>query len=411
MFPPHVTRALNRLETLGAISDDPRFRLRTLLSPASRRAALILADWFREAGLKVDHTLDGSVRGILPGKNPTAPALLLGSHFDTVIDAGAYDGPLGILSALAALEGLQSEGIELPFPIHILAFSDEEGVRFQTTFIGSLGMVADLDAGRLATCDRTGQPLSSVLAAEGWHEDAVSIRYTSQNARGYLELHIEQGRVLEERNLAASAVSALVGQTRLKATLLGQADHAGTTPMTLRRDALAGAAQCITAIEAIASDIPEAVATVGQLEVHPGASNAIPQSATFSIDLRHPSDAKRTLLRERIEADLQVIASDRSLNLQCQTLLCEDATPCDATLSADLLDSVEAVTGERASLVSGAGHDGIVFARVMPIAMVFVRCREGLSHHPAEYASPEDIATGIAILTHYLRNQALKHHA
>lgn len=406
-----TNRALERIDTLGAISDHPRYRVRTLLSPANRRAAETIQAWMEEAGLVVTHTLDGTLRGILPGSNPEAPALLLGSHYDTVIDAGAYDGPLGIVAALAAIESLAEDGISLPFPVHLLAFSDEEGVRFQTTYIGSLGVIEDLDEGRLAACDDSGKTLQAALATEGWDTEVGVVRYRAADVRGYLELHIEQGRVLEEMGLAASAVSTLVGQTRMKITLEGQVDHAGTTPMSMRRDALAGAAQCITAVEHIAREGDSAVATVGKIEVHPGAANAIPRRATFTVDLRHPDDAGRERLKNAILTAFQEIAATRDLALDCQTILSEDATHCDRQLTDKLLAAVERVTGKRTLLVSGAGHDGVMLAKVMPIAMIFLRCRAGLSHHPDEYASPEDVAAGVEILRDFLTNEAATLHA
>ncbi|MDQ8189736.1 M20 family metallo-hydrolase [Roseibacillus persicicus] len=406
MSSPPIQRALERIDSLGSISDNSNFRVRTLLSPANRRAAATLKDWMEKAGLTVEHTIDGSVRGILPGSNPEAPALLLGSHFDTVIDAGAYDGPLGILSALAAIETLQEEGIELPFPVHILGFSDEEGVRFHTTYIGSLGMLGQLDKARKAATDRDGNSLSFVLATEGWSNDASEICYQAEDVRGYVELHIEQGRVLEELQLPACGVSALVGQTRLKVIIEGQADHAGTTPMPIRRDALAGAAECIVELERLAKECESAVATVGQIEVHPGAANAIPQTATFSVDLRHADNEERLRLKNEFLKNFKFIAARRGLTLNWQTILNDDATPCDTRLTEQILDSVEATTGHRTTLVSGAGHDGVIFSRITPIGMIFVRCRDGLSHHPDEYASPEDIATGIEILVHFLRQQS-----
>jgi len=404
-----IQRALERIDELGRISDHADYRLRTLLSPANRRAAATILDWMNLAGLETEHTKDGSVRGILGGSDPDASPLLLGSHFDTVIDSGAYDGPLGIISSLAAIEQLRHEGLTPPFPIHLLGFSDEEGTRFKTTYIGSMGMVSDLGPDRLLAEDDDGRSLSHVLATEGWHNEATVIRYQKDEARAYVELHIEQGRVLEDLNFAASAVSALVGQTRLRVTITGQADHAGTTPMRLRRDALAGAAECLTRLEAAAcaSANEPGVATVGQIEVHPGAANAIPQVATFSVDLRHPDNDGRQRFRDELLGAFQQICERRDLEFCWKLILEHDATPCDSELSETLLDSVEAVTGNRASLVSGAGHDGVALAPFMPIGMILVRCRDGISHHPDEFTSPEDIATGIEILTHYLRQEIL----
>lgn len=402
-----IQRALNRIDELGRISDHTEFRLRTLLSPANRRAAATILDWMSQAGMETEHSIDGSVRGILGGSDPDAPPLLLGSHFDTVIDAGAYDGPLGIISALAAIEQLRHEGLNPPFPIHLLAFSDEEGTRFKTTYIGSMSMVSELGPDRLLAEDHQGRSLSHVLATEGWHQDSTPIRYKKCEARSYIELHIEQGRVLEDLNLPASAVTSLVGQTRLSVTITGQADHAGTTPMRLRRDALAGAAECITKLEAAANSMTHepGVATVGQIAIHPGAANAIPQVATFSVDLRHPDNDRRLLLRDELLRAFQDVCDRRNLEFVWKLILDHNATPCDAALTETLLDAVEEVTGNRVSLVSGAGHDGVALAPFMPIGMILVRCRDGISHHPDEFTSAEDVTTGIEILTHYLRQQ------
>jgi allantoate deiminase len=277
-----------------------------------------------------------------------------------------------------------------------------------------MSMVADLDHGRLLAEDSDGKSLSFVLATEGWNNEATVVRYQKDEARAYVELHIEQGRVLEEMGLPASGVSCLVGQTRLMIRVTGQADHAGTTPMPLRRDALAGAAECITKVEAVSFSSQPGVATVGQIQVHPGAANAIPQTVNFSIDLRHPHDPERAHMRQELLDAFDVICQRRGLKLDWKLVLDNDATPCDPMLSDALLDSVESVTGNRESLISGAGHDGVALAPFMPIGMIFIRCREGISHHPDEYASPEDIATGIEILVHFLRQQTLKeasHHA
>ena len=237
--------AIQRLEALGRISEDPLRLTRTFLSPASKTAAELILTWMREAGLETAHAADGTLRGILPGINPEAAPLLIGSHYDTVIDAGKYDGPLGIISAIAALEKLRQQQIALPFPVHVLAFSDEEGVRFQTTYLGSRSVLGPLDDATLATTDATGKTLADTLATEGWHEGATPIHYPPGSVRGYIELHIEQGRVLEQLGHPAAVVSAIAGQTRLAIRLTGHADHAGTTPMPLRKDALAGAAECI----------------------------------------------------------------------------------------------------------------------------------------------------------------------
>ena len=392
--------ALARLEELGLISDSPTYLVRTFLSPASRRAAERILGWMAALGMEISHATDGTVRGILPGKNPTAKPLLLGSHYDTVIDAGKYDGPLGIVSALAALEGL-----DLPFPVHVLAFSDEEGTRFQTTYLGSRGIVAPLGPATLAVRDAGGISLAAAIEDHGWHENSSAIRYTRGSCRGYVELHIEQGRVLESESQAACVVTSIAGQSRLRVTLTGHADHAGTTPMPLRRDALAGAAACILGTEALAKSHPPLVATVGSIQVHPGASNSVPQSAIFTVDFRHPEDAKRRELLAGLREAFHGIAADRNLKIDWEVVQENDATPCDPDLTGQLLDSLAAVTGSRLTMASGAGHDGVAVSAICPIAMLFIRCRAGLSHHPDEYASPADIGIGIGILTRFLQSQ------
>ena len=398
-----TTRALHRLDELAALTDTTGIISRSLLSKANFRAAATIIDWMKTFGMQTAHTVDGSVRGILPGSNPSAKPLLLGSHFDSVVNAGKFDGPLGIVSALAALEFLSENHITLPFPVHLLGFSDEEGTRFQTTYLGSRSMVGELDQRTRSATDESGQSLAHTLATEGWHKDATKICYQKNETRGYLELHIEQGRVLQDLEQPACAVSTIVGQTRLRLTLTGQADHAGTTPMNLRRDALAGAAECLVQAEQLALSDEHAVLTTGKLSLEPGASNVIPGEVTFSLDLRHPDDSQRQNLKKTFLTTCQEIADRRQLTLDWLNLLETDATPCDPTLTERVLDAVETTTGHRSVLPSGAGHDGVALAPVMPIAMIFVRCRDGISHHPLEHATPADIQTGIQILTTVLQ--------
>lgn len=395
--------ALARLDELGKISDSPEFLIRTFLSPAGRRAGDLIRSWMEGLGMEISHTADGTLRGMLAGTDPSAAPLLLGSHYDTVIDAGKYDGPLGIVSALAALETLREEKIALPFPVHVLAFSDEEGTRFQSTYLGSSGIVGSLDDATLAIRDARGISIGEAIAAEGWHAGAAVIRYAPGECRGYVELHIEQGRVLEQAGLAAGVVSGIAGQSRLAVALTGRADHAGTTPMPLRRDALAGAAECILAAECQARANPPLVITVGKISVHPGASNSIPQSASFTVDLRHPDDSAREQALAELEQRFRGIAASRQLDLAWNPVQDNSAVPCDPELTAGLADALETITGSRLTLASGAGHDGVVVSRICPIAMLFIRCRDGLSHHPDEHVSKEDVASCVAILARFLK--------
>jgi len=396
--------ALSRIDQLSRISDSPLYLVRTFLSPANLAAASLISEWMRDLGMEVSHAADGTVRGILAGANPSAAPLLLGSHLDTVIDAGSYDGALGIIAALAALEEILAENRTLPYPIHLLAFSDEEGIRFQTTYLGSRSIIGPLDAETLAIKDAQGISISAAISGTGWHENATPIHYSLGECRGYIELHIEQGRVLEEAAEPACVVSGIAGQSRLCITLTGRADHAGTTPMALRHDALTGAAECILAAESLAQSKPPLVITVGKIQIHPGASNSIPQSATFTIDLRHPLDCSRDNALAELYLQFSKIATRRGLALEWIPVQENPATPCDPTLTNQLLHSLTAVTGSTALLPSGAGHDGVILSKICPIAMLFIRCRDGLSHHPDEYASPADIGCGIAILSHFLKS-------
>jgi len=403
-MPTLLETALSRLDELGQISDSPSHLVRTFLSPASHQAAAKIVAWMTVLGMETSQAPDGTVRGVLPGENPSASPLLLGSHYDTVIDAGKYDGALGIITALAALEALQQKGVRLPYPVHVLAFSDEEGTRFQTTYLGSHSLTAPLDAQTLAVTDASGTTIAQAIARDSPAPHAPPIRYAPGEARGYLELHIEQGRVLEEARQPACVVTSIAGQSRLTATLTGRADHAGTTPMALRRDALTGAAACILAAESLARSGPPLVITVGKIQIHPGASNSIPQSATFTIDLRHPIDATRLASLEALHASFTHIAAERGLELLWQPVQDHNATPCDPALTSNLVVSLAAITESTLTLPSGAGHDGVMMTKICPIAMLFVRCRDGLSHHPDEFASSADIETSIDILVHFLQS-------
>ena len=399
-----LNKAVERLEFLGQISDNPRSLVRTYLSPANRQAAECLLGWMAELGMKTEHLSDGTVRGVLPGPEPEAKPLLLGSHLDTVINAGKYDGALGLIAALAALEELRDEGIQLPFPVHLLGFSDEEGVRFQTTYLGSRGVTGQLDPATRNRLDAAGQSQALVLATEGWHEGASEIHYEHGNVRGYVEIHIEQGRILEECDEPACVVSGINGQSRLLVTLTGRTEHAGTTPMELRRDALTAAAEAILATEKLARDQTGLVATVGKIEVLPGGSNSIPGVTSFTLDFRHTVDAERVRLLKALEDSVRKITASRQLELDWQLVQENDAVVCDAGLTADLCDALERVTGSRRQLASGAGHDGVAISKVAPVGMIFVRCRAGLSHHPEEYASPADIGVGIRVLVEFLKS-------
>ena len=394
-----ASRAWERLESLGKITDRPPGLTRSFLSPASISAARQIMDWMEECGLRASHDVMGNIRGCSAG--PDARPLLLGSHIDTVIDAGKYDGALGIIVAIAAVELLAAQGSPLSRPIEILGFSDEEGVRFQAAYLGSRACIGELNDEALAVKDESGRTVREIIADEGWHEGAEEIRLHESDAAGYVEIHIEQGRVLEESGNALGVVPAICGQTRSLITLHGRAEHAGTTPMPMRQDALAGAAACVLAIENIAKSQPPLVATVGKLEVSPGASNAIPGRVTFTLDVRHPDDTIRETALGAIESAIGEIALARSLEYVHETVQSTPAVVCDP-LIVSLLAKAIGGSGPVPQIPSGAGHDAVMMSRIMPVGMLFVRCREGRSHHPDEAITEEDLAAAIAATARFI---------
>ncbi|BCU78286.1 M20 family metallo-hydrolase [Luteolibacter sp. LG18] len=396
--------ALERIKELGNLSEEKGRLTRTLLSPASREVASRLMAWMEEIKMQVSHNAMGTVRGVLPGTQPRALPLLIGSHFDTAVGAGKYDGVLGIVVGLAALERLAADGIVLPVPVHLLGFADQEGVRFHTTYLGSRGVCGDFDEATYALRDDTNTTLSTFLALAGWTEDSTDIEYAPGSARGFLEVHIEQGRVLEEAGQPAGLVTAICGQSRVVGSVRGRAEHAATTPMELRHDALTGAAECLLAIEKMARENPPLLASVGKMQIDPGTSNSVPGVASFTLDLRHPEDAVRAEFLEKLRARCSAIVTQRGLKLEWRVVLDHDGVSCDVELGRRLAGALTTATGAVPRLASGAGHDAVIMAQVAPIAMLFVRCRGGLSHHPDEFVAEKDVGAAIEVVFRFLKS-------
>ena len=385
------------------MSDEPGRLTRLTWGPAWREAVGLVRGWMEEAGLLTRLDAVGNLVGRREGRRPGAPALLLGSHLDTVIDAGRFDGVLGVLLALAVVEELQARGRRPAFALEVVAFADEEGVRFPCALTGSRAMAGTLDPAVLGLTDRDGTTLAEALRACGFDPDGLAAcARRPGEILGFLEAHIEQGPVLEQEGVALGLVRAIAGATRLEVQVEGRAGHAGTVPMRLRRDALAGAAEMVLAVERLARGTEELVATVGRLEVLPGAVNTIPGRVRFTIDLRSPEDGERTRVLADLEARLEEIACGRGLALQVVTTHEARAVRSDPKLL-DALARAQARLGlpER-RLVSGAGHDAMAIAAIAPVAMLFVRCRGGISHDPAEYAAPADIEAALAVLVETL---------
>jgi len=333
--------------------------------------------------------------------------LVLGSHLDTVRNAGRFDGALGVLLPIVALSEVRRRGVRLPFAVEVVGFSEEEGVRFASAYLGSKGYAGRLRAGDLGLRDADGVSVREALEAGGGGTFKLPrAAHGRQELLGYVETHIEQGPVLEAEGLATGVVSAIAGQTRGRLTWRGKAGHAGTTPMGLRRDALAGAAEFIGVAESVARASRPLVATVGTIVVAPGAPNVIPGEAMVSLDVRHPRDGARRVALRRLLAEAKGIARRRRLEVAWEVTQDNGAVACDAGLSAMLGKSVRAVQRRSVSLVSGAGHDAVVMAEVTRVAMLFVRCREGLSHHPDEFAAPGDIAVALRVMIDFLERMA-----
>ena len=394
-----------RLDVLGAISDEPGKLTRLYLGSAHRRAADQVAAWMRDAGMSVRLDAVGSIIGRYEGTQHAASALLLGSHIDTVRDAGRFDGTLGVLSAIAVVDRLHARGRRLPFAIEVLAFGDEEGVRFPGTLTGSRALAGRFEPKLLDEVDQDGITRRQALLDFGTDGSQFAAETRDPaHVLGYIEVHIEQGPVLEAENLSVGVVTAINGATRGHIIVKGVSGHAGTVPMGMRRDAMAAAAEMILAVERRAMHEPDLVATVGVLEVANGAVNAIPGEVVLTLDIRSPSDARRESALAELEREFARIALRRSVEVGAQFNYAAASAICDGTLTGALSASIARTGLPVRHLPSGAGHDAMAFKDILPFAMLFVRCRGGVSHSPAEYASPEDIEAAATVLADCVEN-------
>jgi allantoate deiminase len=401
---------MERIDALARVSDEPGRLTRTFCSPAMSRANSLVAGWMREDGLETRFDTVGNLLGHYPGASPQAKTLLLGSHLDTVPDAGKFDGPLGVLIAMACVRRLKEQRTRLPFAINVAGFSDEEGVRYQVPYLGSRAMAGTFDHQDLARMDARGIPMAQAIREIGGDLERIpSEALNPASLIGYVEAHIEQGPVLEKKGLAAGVVSGIAGQTRAELLFRGRAQHAGTTPMTMRADALCAAAELISMVEQQAREHEPLVATIGQLALEPGAGNVIPGEARMSLDVRHPTDSERENACKAFMLMGNVIASKRGINFYWKTVHATSAVYCDPQLSNLLGQAVARHQPERLILHSGAGHDAVALSAITPVAMLFVRCKGGISHHPDELASVEDIGVAVEIMNDFINLLAHEH--
>jgi allantoate deiminase len=393
-----------RCQRLASFSEDPGSTRRTFLSVPMRGCHEEIRKWLHAAGAEVGVDAAGNLRGFYAGTQSSAPRLLIGSHLDTVPNAGAYDGVLGVVIAVALIEGF--EGRRLPFGIEVIGFSEEEGVRFGTPFIGSRALVGRLDKELLNQRDRKG--ISVRAAIEGFGLDPADIPRAElkDDALGYLEFHIEQGPVLESLGLPLGVVEAIAAQARMEFVFVGNANHAGATPMHLRHDAIAGAAEWIVAVERTAQSNAGLVATVGQIEAKPGSTNVIAGEARATLDVRHQLDDTCVRATELIVRQAEEIAERRGLTLRRNALLRQRAVAMHGFLVDHIAEAIGRTGCQAHRMVSGAGHDAMILAERVPAAMIFLRSPEGISHDPAESVEIDDVAKALECGLHLLEQLA-----
>lgn len=396
---------MQRIEALAQISEDAGKLTRTFASPAMRQVNERVGAWMYAAGMSVRTDAIGNLIGHYPAATPEGKILLLGSHLDTVRDAGKFDGPLGVLVALACVEQLHETKTRLPFAIEVVGFADEEGVRYQSTYLGSRALAGTFDPDDLKRVDARGIMMAEAIRNFGGNPDGLaSAKVDASRLLGYAEVHIEQGPVLEKKNLAVGVVTAIAGQTRARISFMGEAGHAGTVPMNSRKDALCAAAEFILAVESLAQNRGGLVATVGEIVALPGATNVIPGEAKLSLDVRHPDDAVREQATAELKRRAEEIAAERGVTVKWETSHLNRAVICDRRFTTLMENAVKRHQKEVPLLASGAGHDAAALAGICPVTMLFVRCKGGISHSPLESITEEDAAAGASVLLEFIES-------
>ena len=402
---PAGRQIMARCDALAELTEEPGQLTRTFGSAMHRRALERIAGWMEAAGMHTRHDAAGNLIGRYEGLEPGLPALMMGSHQDTVRNGGRYDGMLGIVAPITAVGLLHAAGERLPFAVEVIAFTDEEGVRFETTLLGSKAVTGALGPELLATRDAAGITVAEAMREFGAAPERIGdAAYPPEALLGFVETHIEQGPQLERADRPLGVVTAIAGGARLEFHLTGTAGHAGTVPMDQRRDAVSGAAEAILALERYCRDAGDVVGTVGRIHAEPGAINVIPGAAVFTADIRAPADDRRATAVAAIEEQIESIATARGLGCTIRRLYEADGCQCDPQLVRTLSSAVAAEGSEPLHLYSGAGHDAMAMAAITPVAMLFVRCRGGLSHHPDEAITAADADITARVLARFLRD-------
>ncbi len=397
-------KVLQRINELASISEDEEFIARTYGTKAFIEGRNKVEQWMKETGLQTRIDSIGNTRGRLLSRNAKAKTFVIASHIDTIINAGKFDGPLGVLMGLDIIEQVISANIEIPFHIELIGFCDEEGCRFHTTYLGSKVVAGSFDKSILDAKDANGIALEQVIGEAGGnvndlHKDAIA----RKDWAGYFEIHIEQGPVLYEKDIPVALVAAIAGQCRVGMVFNGEAGHAGTVPMAMRKDALACAAEFILAAEKFAlNNQKNLVATIGKLHIINSASNVIPGEVICSLDLR---SADQKVLSDSYDAILRIakdICEKRNIVLEWNLIQETKPVVCDPKMNKLLAQSIKESGNELIELVSGAGHDAVPVSAVSPVAMLFVRCFKGISHNPLENVELKDIAAAIKVSDNFI---------
>jgi allantoate deiminase len=402
-FAARAHRAIAECRTLALMTEEPGRTTRRFLTPPVRDVHAHLIARMRSLGMTVRVDAIGNLRGLWQPTGAAAKRFLIGSHIDTVPDAGAFDGVLGVTLALELADLARG----LPLALEIIAFSEEEGVRYGVPFLGSLALAGSFDVARLLRLrDREGVTMEDAIRAFGLDPDRIGEAAIAEDVLGFFEIHIEQGPVLEDEGLRVAAVTSIAGQSRFNLRFLGHANHAGTTPMRWRRDALAGAAEWIGVVETYAGEIEGLVATVGRLGLEPNAGNVIPGVAHLGLDVRHAMDSVRKESAEALLERAKAIATRRNLKLEFDRKLDQSAVPMDKRLTAHLAAALEAEGFPAKRMPSGAGHDAMMMAACVPASMLFLRSPGGISHHPDEAVREQDVEAALRVSAHFLQRLA-----
>jgi allantoate deiminase len=398
-------RIWDRCEALARLSELDGGLTRVFLSKEQTAANALVLGWMREAGMSARLDAIGNVVGRYEGERPGLSSLMMGSHLDTVRDAGKYDGMLGVVAAIECVHALNARGRRLPFAIEIVGFADEEGTRFNATLLGSRAVAGTFKPEVLDNVDTDGVSMRAALRAFGLDPAKIgAAAHRREDVLAYAELHIEQGPVLEAAGLPVGVVTAINGATRFAVEVDGMAGHAGTVPMSLRQDALAAAAECVLAVERRCGGEPELVGTVGKLECLPGAINVVPGKVRFSIDLRAPRDAMRVAAADDVLAEMRAIAARRNVQLAVTKTHEGGVAACAPWLMEQIGAAIAAEGVPVRRLPSGAGHDGMAIIDIADIGMLFVRCEKGISHNPAEAITLADVETAARVWLRFIEN-------